>query len=344
MPSVTDYEIHISDVGAYKKCRRMWNWSSPLRGNLEPFDKYAPFFVGSMVHHALEYWYKFNTPPVASVFSYAAKNCSTTEIDDPNIREQINLAVDLVNHYLLWQAKDQSILADANFEFIAPEQSFKTILWRNSRKRIWLAGTFDGVVKQLSSGKYYLWEIKTTRSLIEREKQLALDEQTTAYANAAQTVVGYDISGIVYTLIKKKVPEFPKVNNDGQLSQSKSQDTTPEFYLDCIKRNHPNITKEQIKTIYGNFINYLCQEPSKYFRRLVVNRSAMELHRDKLELIAAAQEMVDNRTPIFRSGGPHCNYCLFRSPCIALNAGRDYQSILAEGYTKNRKYVDEVTE
>ena len=344
MPSVTDYKIHISDVGAYKKCRRLWAWSSPLRGNLEPFDKYAPFFIGSMVHHTLEYHYKFGTPTDLAIQGYLQEHCTDDELVNPNIIGQINLAQGLVDHYLLWQSKDQSILADANFEFIAPEQDFKTILWRNSRKRIWLAGTFDGVVKQLSSGRYYLWEIKTTRSLIEREKQLALDEQADAYANAAQSVVGYPISGIIYTLIRKKVPEFPKIGNDSLLSQNKNQDTTPEFYLDCIKRNHPGITKEVIKAVYGDFINYLCQEPNKYFRRLVVNRNPSELRQSKLELIAAAQEMIDDRTPIFRSSGPHCNYCLFRSPCIALNQGRDYQRILAEGYTQNRRYSDEVTE
>lgn len=335
------YSVHISDVQAFRKCRWAWDKSSPLRCNLTPMQKYAPFFVGSMVHHALEHWYKFAIPPREAIDSYIWINCSAQELNDPKIHEQANLAIGLVDHYLLWQKHDRTWLADNNFEFLAPEMEFSTPLWSNTRRKLLLDGTFDGVVKHLSTGHYYLWEIKTTRSLIEREKQLALDSQTDAYASSAQQVLGVPIHGIIYTLIRKKVPEAPKPLNNGSLERKASADTTAEWYLDYAVKYHkdsPNL-KQFIDQIYSSYLDGLLQQPNKYFRRVIVQRSQPELTNARLELLATAMQMVDPRTPIYRTDGYHCNYCLFRDICIASKQGKNIEPMISQAFMQNPKFA-----
>jgi hypothetical protein len=53
--------IHASDRGTFKKCRRKWDWSSPMRNNLQPKVEmqgiYFPTWFGSGVHYALAQYY-----------------------------------------------------------------------------------------------------------------------------------------------------------------------------------------------------------------------------------------------------------------------------------------------
>jgi PD-(D/E)XK nuclease superfamily len=53
--------IHASDLGAFLKCRRRWNWSSPMRNNLVPDVSQTgvvlPLWFGSGIHWALRHYY-----------------------------------------------------------------------------------------------------------------------------------------------------------------------------------------------------------------------------------------------------------------------------------------------
>lgn len=53
--------IHASDVAAFKRCRRYWDWSSPTRTNLrrrvDINGVNMPLWFGSGVHYALEMYY-----------------------------------------------------------------------------------------------------------------------------------------------------------------------------------------------------------------------------------------------------------------------------------------------
>jgi PD-(D/E)XK nuclease superfamily len=54
--------IHNSDRGAFKRCRRYWDWSSPTRHNLtvkaEIHGINLPMFFGTGIHYALEQYYQ----------------------------------------------------------------------------------------------------------------------------------------------------------------------------------------------------------------------------------------------------------------------------------------------
>lgn len=53
--------IHTSDVAAYLRCRRYWDWSSPSRNNLRHkvgiFGINFPLWFGNGIHYALEMYY-----------------------------------------------------------------------------------------------------------------------------------------------------------------------------------------------------------------------------------------------------------------------------------------------
>lgn len=344
MPRQHTHYVHISHVQQFKACRQSWAWGAPQGRNLTPRDKYAPFFTGSLVHHCLEQRYKDGMPTLDALRMYIDRELNAEQQRDPNLLEQIDLVRGLMQHYDLWQKYDRTHLADTQFRFLANEQRFEIPLWSNSRHKITLASIFDGVVESLHDGKYYLWEIKTTRSIAERLKQLDLDAQTDAYINGAQRVLGVPLAGVVYTLIRKKVPDAPKILKDGTLSLDARQDTSAAWYLDAVKAHHSDWGKAQISMQYGAFLDGLLQSANRYFARIVVNRSQAALNDSWLQLQAAAREMINPRIPIYRNESYSCNYCLFRDPCIAKRDGRDYEDQLARNYVFNERYASEVDE
>jgi hypothetical protein len=356
MPArLRQYSIHITDVNAFKQCRRAWNWSSSLRANLAPKERYQPYYLGTLVHFGLEMKYRFNTPANQAIYSYLEAATSFEVPYDqiiasvpPAELDTINLATGMLNHYALWQQYDQTWLADAEFDFIAPEQDFKRVLWKNTRRAIYHAGRYDGIVLHRATGKYYLWEIKTTRSLSERTKQLTFDAQTDTYLLAAQEVLDKPIEGIIYTLLRKKLPENPKVLANNMLSTNVRVDTTPEHFLDFANTHHAHLAldarKATIATNYSDVIQGLLNQPNKYFARILVQRSQRALEISSTELKQVAQAMIDRRTPIYASDGPHCLYCSFRVPCTMMRNGDDYQSYLAALYTRKDQGNEETND
>lgn len=339
MPKVIDYEIHITDVQRFKRCRREWDWASALRRNLEPRDKYAPLWIGTLVHHGLEQWYRSQITPERSLLDFERVHLTHEQLYDAKNRESCDLALNLVYNYIKWQRTDRTWLADKNFDFIAPEQDFKVLLWQTSRARVWLAGRFDGIVRRKDNGLLYLWEIKTTRSIMEREKQLDFDEQTSAYLYAARKL-GYDVQGVIYTLIRKKLPESPRILAKGTLSTTTAIDTTPEHYLQCIKDHHgADVPRDFIIRFYDSILDHLGAQPNKFFKRCVINRSQREIEHSAREIVAVAREMLSKQTAIYMTATAGCNWCLFRNPCAAYNRGQDYEAILARDYQPNQKFT-----
>lgn len=347
-PAQQSIPIHISDVLAFKQCRRLWNWTSPLRQCLTPIRVYAPFFTGRLIHHCLEFRYKFGTPfDVSSeVFmrDYELENRVDENLwnaDLPLIEAELQLARSILAHYDLWQAKDTTILSDSEFDFIELERKFvapiRTLKGRISSK-FHNAGRFDGVVYHKTQDRYYLWEIKTTEGISGRIKQLALEEQADTYTLAAQEILGIKLSGIVYTLICKKLPEYPTELKDGHLSLNKAINTSPEYLIECIRAHYGEITPA-VQSRYEPLVQALLDQPHKFFQRVIIRRSQSELKSASNELFAVASEMVKPRVPIYKTAGYHCNRCLFREPCLMLQNGQDPTSLINHNFMLNSHYL-----
>ena len=347
MPKRTNYDIHISDVQAFDRCRREWDYSSPLRQGLAPLLKNNALIIGSAVHKGLEL-------RVRGLSAIAAITTFDTDYIEP-LRPQLNpdqnaqvtqdlaLAYQLLKAYDIWQKYDKGPLADRNFDFIFPEQKFRVPFVGNSRRKTYLAGTFDGIVLHKPSGKYYLWEIKTTRSISERLKMLDFDQQTRAYLLAAQEAFDQPIAGIVYTFLRKKLPEQPKELQRGGLSKqvltAGYPNTTAAVYAQTVKEYFEG----EIPPEYEAPLSTLLQYPNAFQDRQLINIEPAELERFKTQLGLKALEMTNPRVSIYYQPGYHCNYCAFRAPCLLRQAqGAAVEaSYLANNYGPNTHYLEE---
>lgn len=340
------FEIHISDIRTYRQCRRRWDFSSPLRQNMEPNITYAPFFTGRAIHHAMEQYYGHGRQFKFSVNEFIAdevgKMGNLWPQERDKIAEQIGLIDGMMEHYKLWIERHESRWSDDKLQFVALETEFRVPL-RNPKgrksTRVFLAGRFDGVVVHKDDGTYWLWEIKTTRSINEMYKSLQLDEQCGAYIYAAEELLGVPISGVLYTLIRKKIPTIPRILQSGELSKAKNIDTTADVYLQTIRQTFPELSMEEIYHEYGDILTEILNRGNEFFLRVPIYRTRKEIDLLASNLWYTALEMTRPSTWIYPSPGwSTCTFCPFRSPCIAMSAGMDYGFILDAEFRQRVSY------
>ena len=338
MPSA---EIHISDIRSFKSCRRKWWWSSPLGRNLESNVPYAPFFTGQAIHYALEMYYEKPSVPfresAEKFISHKEKEMGTLwPMERETFIEQVDLILGLLDHYALWVRGLEGPYADSNLEFLSLETSFRVPIYAPSGRKspkVFLAGRFDGVVRKVSDGSLWIWETKTARSIEELLKSLVNDEQAGAYIWAAQQIYKQPIVGVLYNVLRKKVPTVPEVLQSGYLSVNKKCDTTAEAYFTAAHRQHPDWDMTQIMDYYGAFIEALQEKGNTFFVRFPVYRTATEISTLAENLHATSLEMTRKSTVHYPTPGwMNCSFCHFRAPCLAMNAGGDVEWMLENEY------------
>lgn len=336
--------IHISDIRTFRSCRRKWEWSSPLKQNLEPQVPYIPFFTGKALHAALEYYYRDAVPFNETVDKYLASEEANMEeltqlwdSEKESFEEQVELIRDMIDHYAMWQLQDTRKYADRNLEFIALEQGFEIPL-PGMPADVTLGGRFDGVVRHRETGEYWIWETKTSRSILELTKSLSNDEQCGVYMYAASQMLDVPIAGVLYNIIRKKAPTIPNTLQSGAISKAKNIDTTSFVYRSTILEHFPDWSEETIQEEYGDILRTLLDNDSKYFLRYPVYRSKTELKNLMENVLATAKEMVNPDLALYPAPSWNsCSFCQFRSPCLAKNAGGDFQ-VLLDGEYVHRKH------
>jgi hypothetical protein len=257
------------------------------------------------------------------------------------LTEQSTLAYGLMEHYNIWVgSKEQADnpWGDNNLEFLDMETVFNVpILTEGGRpsSRVWLGGRFDGIVRRRDDGSLWLFESKTSRSILELQKTLAFDEQAGGYIYAAQLLLGEQIYGVVYNIMRKKVPTRPRVLNTGELSKNKNIDSTFAYYWSCIEDQHPDLPKEAKVESYRDILEHLNNKGNTFFSRTVIRRTEAEIEELARNLRVTALEMVRPSTVLYPAPGwTNCTFCRFTAPCLAMNSGHDYEMILDHEYRK----------
>lgn len=358
------YGIHVSDLRTYLTCRRKWDWSSLLRQGLEKRVTYAPFFLGRGIHYCLQQYYETGEHPAVFLPAFVEQEIRTMEEvgelwDEERdiVTENTALASAMLDHYYLWTTNNKGLWSDDNLNFISLETEFNVALRAPSGRassRINLEGRFDGLVQRKDNGTYWIWEVKTARSIDQLISTLDNDLQAGVYALAAQELLGVPISGIMYNIMRKKAPQKPRILQNGMLSRAANIDTTSHYYLEAIKEHHgtqygpdpetgeivldPPVA-EWIEENYGEVLQSLIvREVEKpFFQRAAIRRTQQELENLARQIHYVGLEMVRPSTVIYPNPAWNtCTFCSFKAPCLAMNAGANYEMILDAEYRPRR--------
>ena len=202
--AVTDVlPVHTSDTATFKKCRRRWDWTSPMRYNLRPRVSVAGInfnlAFGTAIHSALESYYGNKQNP-AEIFlrewDELAENVnSVNEGWMTENREQFDKHRDLGNGMMTYY--EEWAQTHDNFEVVSTEHLFSVDTGLRAHnidtgvyKPVHYRGRMDMVVRDLDTGRYGIVDHKTSSQNQDGGEEyvvkLDMDEQVTRYVWAAQ--------------------------------------------------------------------------------------------------------------------------------------------------------------
>lgn len=353
---VGKHVVRTSDRISFKRCRRSWDMGSFQRQRYVPLVRPKPLDFGIAMHEAWAVYYDPDTwhiPRPLMLEPMLARFMAVTHEQLTNYREAgYELAIDLeqdfeerielgrgmIEHYVKWAPKVD------NFKPVKVEYDFEVPIMNPFANNtgseqltcachgwpVFYQGRIDGIIQD-DMGFYWILEHKTAAQLGPTD-HLVLDEQCGSYAWALQHY-GMNVRGVVYNEAIKNFPTPPtrlKSAREGRnYSVNRQQRTTYEVYMQTLIDNHEPVE------LYQEFLQYLKDEGNPFFRRTQVHRNHNELKDIGVRVAYEALDMINPDLLVYPNPTRiNCQMCSYRTPCIMMNEGSDYEFYLKEFYVQ----------
>jgi len=313
--------VHTSDMRRFKKCRRMWNYASPLRAGYRPAREALYYTRGRAWHYGMERWYLDAKSPELAFAKYFKNEVRAqlnrgAEFTAEEIKEQLEIGEAVLAMYPAW-AKEHD-----NFEIVAVEETGNAPLIDG----IEFSYRADQVIRY--RGGLWIHDFKTAKTLPDDPTFLDYDEQITGYLKALEHTYGEPVSGALFTYMLVKKPTEPQVLKKGGLSVAKKIYTTPEIYFNKLKE-----IGEDPRS-YMDFIQQLAAR-CIWFKRfeIIKTRAQKDVLWETHKEVAAM--MVDPDVVIYPSPMPmNCQMCAYTAPCYIEGSGGNPINVLEAEYVK----------
>ena len=346
-------EVHVSDIGTFRTCRWRWDWSSNLRQNLERAVPVPHFLLGRAVHYALSQYYE-GFDPLEAYERFIEKDLSLSDhlklVSDMELKtkilDSVVLGRGMVGHYISWAPRH-----DKDWEVLSTEKIEQLV---RRELGFYYEGRFDGIWRYKPDGTLWLKEFKTTRSMTETDF-IYRDPQPTLYQVMAENAVGQPISGVLYTFLWKKVPDFPKRLKNGEFSKAQDQNTTASLYMEALRNDARAMATDSVTgeinqadydrmlqhfmLDYAEILTTLAEEESKYFHRIKLEKTRTEITLGMEHIGQTVLEMLDPETPMYPAPSQiKCPRCPFNEPCRVRHMGGDYSQLIHDDYRPRSKW------
>ncbi|AVD99812.1 Cas4 family exonuclease [Gordonia phage Flapper] len=361
----------------FKRCPQRWWWA--WREGLESNRKKLPLWFGTGIHLAFEHWYIPGTTrgrdPIETWKEYCQGVMELVRVEIMSgslYADQEHVVLDaeavgeaMLENYLVEFGQDEE------WEVLSPEQPFGVRIPRNSADRTPVAkfhGTFDIVARNLGTGKIWLWDHKTARSI--KTNHLPLDDQAGGYWAVADNVLRRQgvitgrerLSGILYNFLMKAPPDERPVDEQGRATNKPTkkhyvaalmeyhakrevaasgeklwvETIGPEMEKELQKSKLPDLIEEADEhglTVLGDVSN---KQPSPRFHREPVYRTSKE-RRKQIQHIAdeiqTMNAMREGLLPLYKNPTRDCTWdCDFYDLCLADEQDGDTELLKSVAY------------
>lgn len=236
------------------------------------------------------------------------------------IRERTELLYDMAAWYVEWAREADTGITVISRQFqaevpvVAPTGHASTKYQYRFKP--------DGLV--VLGGELWLWEDKAWKVIDRTSMQmLQMDEQCGMYlwgireavrrrelsAEVAIAISEYGLPvGVIYNVLRKKLPTVPALLKSGATSRDKAVDTTYEVYLDTLRE------RGQDPDEYREMLDMLWEKGNTFFVRQRVYRNATELDEIGNRIYQATRLISEGHT--FKSVDRTCAQCQFWPLCL----------------------------
>jgi len=349
-------ELHVSDALIFRDCRRRWKLGSMTQMNLEPDRPITALWMGTAVHYGLEHYYKLPDPIHPEVMleatdlylqgqikSIREQTAGLTDAQDEELLKGINMVMGILEHYAswapTWDVPGNSWAVEERHpiisEVVATEQKFSMPLMVDGEEvpGVMVHGRMDGVIRDQEE-RLWVLEHKTAAQIRERH-HLLMDEQPGVYMVAAAHILGEPCVGVLYNIMRKKLPAVPERLVAGGITVRKNIDTTYTMYMLALEA----AGQDPCTPKYAEILDILAVKGNTFFKRVPVERSPTVLNNLMRRLQLVAHDMKFGE--IYASPNPFkCSMCAFEPVCIAMEDGAHWQDILRTQYRVRRPEVD----
>lgn len=333
-------EINIRTSGRtlFKKCRRLWGWTTSFKGNLEVNIRPIYFWFGTGMHFALEDFHGNNyyEHPAAAFLAYYEAT-KQAKLAPPEAREMMPLALGMMVYYKdYWLEQDGREKLDVLYVDGVPQAEVRfripLPIEGPQGQKVFYQGTFDGIMED-EHGRLWIKEYKSAKNFV--TGHFDTDTQITSYCWAAQTIYGRPVAGVMYQQHKKAFPSPPKLLKTGKVSTSKNMSTTPRMYAHALKETYGSI--EVAPTECRAYLNGLIKGSNgddfwaadKFIRQDYIYRNQFQIAAEGEKILLEVEEMLREGLPLYPTPTRDCSWqCPLESACIAMDDGSDYESLL----------------
>lgn len=365
--------LRTSERTAFKRCPARWWWS--YREGLKPKSaESTPLWFGTGVHLAFAEWYlpgtKRGPHPAETFAKFAGDALHVIKTSDADASEERvaeyedgrELGIRLMEEYVKEYGRD------SKWSFISAEQRFSIdIPWpEGDRQQVFdvdedsgilveYDGTFDGVYRDLETGRLELLETKTAKSIM--TTHLTLDDQAGSYWAVAHATLlkqglikaSERIAGINYNFVRKALPDERPRDAEGYacnkpvkasyIEQLGAEGYTvdPKSKLEVMEL----AAKAAGVTVLGERSKV---QPLPIFVREMVNRTRPERATQMRRIQDEAVHMAAVRNkllPILKTPTRDCSrFCDHFQMCELQERGGDWESFKQVAYRVQDPYAD----
>lgn len=307
--------VRSSERSAFKKCR--WMWDLSFNESLRQRRDGPVLRFGSLIHEALAEYYvkgrkrkpKLLVPAFVKAYERDVADAGEFVVygdyGDPDVDEKwtsaLELGVDMLEMYIERYGDDKG------WEVLATEQPFKVPV-RHPRTRklmFYYVGILDLVMREISTGRVWIWDHKTTGSI--NLRALGINEQFGSYwtfgtewiqkQGLLQKSDYNDLSGLMVNYLRRARRDDRPMNAEGQ---ALNKDGT--------------VSKRQQAPVFHREPTFRTMEDRERVRRRAMNDFR------EMEMVRAGTLAADKSPSIF-----NCPSCQWLDACELHETGADWE-------------------
>ena len=319
----------VSDLGSFSSCRRQWylgrQWTS------SKISRAA--WSGSAIHAGIGKYYETGTLEQGLAAIDEFRNTEFDQFD----RLYGDRWLDQSDELEAEAALAKTILANYDlFEKTNPVLSGNVLHVEKSIRHpivdgFLLSGRIDLLIERADG----LWIVdhKTTSGTLSDPPGLDVDEQMTAYVYLVYKALGEMPRGVIYNMIARSVPDFPRVLKNGELSKDLSQKTVYDLYIEAIR-----VAGLDPGDYFSVLDIFRARGWSSFFRRVSSRRNASEVRSFEERAIRKIRDIEGilrnpQENAYSNPSSWSCSYCPFLSVCKTMEDGGDAEYQLKSQFT-----------
>lgn len=207
--------IRTSERRSFKRCPQQWWWA--YREGLESKRQKDALWFGTGIHYALALYYgkpglKRGPHPAETWKKWCSDEyrvlSASSDFYEQEYVDARALGIAMLEGYVLEYAGQEEWLS-----MVAVETPFQIMMVRADGTEFEYDGTFDGVYRDLRTGRLWLLEHKTAKQISDRH--LSLDDQAGSYLAVATEILrdkgvlgpSEVLEGILYNFLRKQLPD-----------------------------------------------------------------------------------------------------------------------------------------